>query len=66
MVDTISQTFTAKQAAEYLGTSYWSLLSLAKQGNVKHYRVGNRILFRQKSLDNWIDEQEENSINNIK
>ncbi|MCL2187949.1 MAG: helix-turn-helix domain-containing protein [Defluviitaleaceae bacterium] len=57
-----SPTLTAKQAATYIGVSYWTLLGLARQGRIKHFRGGNKILFRKTSLDTWIDEAEAASI----
>ena len=62
MFEVQSQTLTAKQAAEYIGVSYWTLLSLVRQGKIKHFRVGNRILFREHTLDQWMTESEEASI----
>jgi len=57
-----STTLTAKQAAEYIGISYWTLLDLARRGKIKHFRGGNRLLFRCQSLDNWMTEEEEASV----
>jgi len=62
MVETNSSILNAKQAAQYIGVSYWTLLSLARQGKIKHFRVGNRKLFRKSSLDEWMTEQEEASL----
>jgi excisionase family DNA binding protein len=55
-------TLNAKQAALYIGISYWSLLALARKGKIKHFRGGNKLLFRQKSLDDWMSAEEEMSI----
>ena len=62
MIDVVCQTFTARQAAEYIGVSYWTILNLARQGEIKHFRGGNRLLFRQESLFEWMVEQENDSI----
>jgi len=51
-------TLEAKQAAQYVGCSYWTILELAKKGLVPHIRVGKRVLFRQSVLDRWMEEQE--------
>jgi excisionase family DNA binding protein len=59
-------TLNAKQAAQYVGVSYWTLLSLARQGQIKHFRGGNKLLFRQKSLDEWMASGEEASIRQSK
>lgn len=53
----MSVVMTAKQAAhEYFGgtVSYWKLLDLAKNGKIPHVRVGERISFRRKTLDDWM------------
>ena len=52
----------AKQASKYLGISYWTILSLARQGQIKHFRGGKKILFRLKNLDEWMSKAEEESI----
>lgn len=64
MNSSIRTTLTAKEAAEYLGISYHLLLDLAKKSMVPHIRAGKRVLFRTSSLENWMNEQEEQSINN--
>lgn len=43
----------AKQAAAFIGTSYWSLNELCKQNKVPFYTIGNRRLFRKESLERW-------------
>lgn len=58
-------TMKAKEAAEYIGISYWKLLELAKARKIPHIRgVGNRVLFRKDSLDAWMASQETASISN--
>ena len=47
-------TLTAKEAARYLGCSYWKILELAKSGELPHIRLGSRVLFRRQSLDGWL------------
>ncbi len=56
------ETITAREAAEYLGISYWKLLQLAKAREVPHVRLQGRLLFRRKSLDEWLEEQEMRSV----
>jgi len=51
-------TFNAKQAAKYVGVSYWTMLNLARQGLITHFRCGNKILFRKTMLDEWMEESE--------
>ena len=40
-------TLTAKEAAEYLGISYWLITQLVKRKQIPCSRVGKRILFRR-------------------
>ena len=52
-------TLKAKEAAGYLGISYWKLLELVKAGDgPPHIRAGNRILFRTETLDAWLSQLE--------
>ena len=39
-----SPTLTAKQAAQYIGVSYWTLLSLVRQGLLNHPRLKARVV----------------------
>lgn len=55
-------TLTRKEAAEYLGISPWLLWKLTKQGQIPHCRVASRILYRRRSLDEFLDEREEKAI----
>ena len=55
-------TLTAKEAAKYLGISYWLCLEMAKRGEIPHIRAGSRVLFRRESLDGWMDEQEQENL----
>lgn len=52
-------TFSAKEAAEYLGVSYWLILEMVKRKQINPIRAGNRYLFRQTALDEWMARQEE-------
>jgi excisionase family DNA binding protein len=52
----------AKEAAEYLGISYWLLLELAKKKQIPHFKLGGRVMFRTDTLDLWIKNQEAISI----
>lgn len=55
-------TLTAKEAAEYLGISYWLILELVKRKEIGCVKVGrSRILFRRQSLDDWMTAQESQS-----
>ncbi|MGE4272100.1 MAG: excisionase family DNA-binding protein [Desulfitobacterium sp.] len=51
-------TFSSREAAEYLGISYWLMLEMVKRGEIAPIRAGGRYLFRQAGLDAWMDHQE--------
>ncbi|NPV80170.1 MAG: helix-turn-helix domain-containing protein [Firmicutes bacterium] len=58
----MTSTIKPPEAAEFLGISYWKLLELAKAGKVPHIRLPGRILFRRESLERWLEEQEQASV----
>ena len=51
-------TLTMEEVAEYLGISYWLVVQLVRKNELPHFRVGGRILFRKKVIDNFMEEQE--------
>lgn len=51
-------TLTSREAAEYLGISYWLLLEMVKRKEINPIRCGGRYLFRQTGLNAWMEEQE--------
>jgi excisionase family DNA binding protein len=51
-------TVNAKDAAAYLGFSYWLTLELFKKGVLPGIRAGRRVLFRLSALDEWMSKQE--------
>ena len=51
-------TLSAKEAATYLGISYGLILELAKRKEIPHIRAGARVLFRQSTLDEWMEKRE--------
>ena len=53
---------SAKQAAKYLGISYWLILELVKKKEIPHSKLGSKIIFRKDSLDNYLLENERKSI----
>ena len=55
-------TLTMKETAEYLGISYWLVNQLVRRKQIPCARVGGRVLFRVKALDEYLKEKEENSI----
>ena len=53
-------TLNAKEAAEHIGVSYWTLLQYVREKKVPFIKLGKRYLFREESLDKWLDKQESN------
>lgn len=58
-------TLTAKEAAEYLGISYWLITQLVKRKQIPCSRVGKRILFRKEALDIYLSQKENNSLEKL-
>lgn len=58
-------TLTAKEAAKYLGISYWLITQLVKRKQIPCSRVGKRILFRKEILDIYLSEKEKNSLEKV-
>ena len=56
-------TLTMKETAEYLGVSYWLVNQLVRRKQIPCARVGGRVLFRVKALDEYLSTKEENSLN---
>jgi excisionase family DNA binding protein len=61
-LNSISQTLSAKEAAKYIGISYWLILEIAKRKEIPCIRIGSRVLFRKDAIDNWMEEREEESV----
>ena len=57
------KTLTMKETAEYLGVSYWLVTQLVKRKQIPCSRVGGKVLFRKEALDNFLQKQEDASIN---
>ncbi|GHH96658.1 excisionase family DNA-binding protein [Neobacillus kokaensis] len=56
------QTLSAKEAAKYIGISYWLILDITKRKEIPCIRVGSRVLFRKDALDDWMEEKEHESV----
>lgn len=56
-------TLTMKETAEYLGVSYWLVNQLVRRKQIPCARVGGRVLFRVKALDEYLSAKEENLLN---
>ena len=55
-------TVKAKQPAKYLNISYWKILDMVKKGEIPHIKAGKLVLFRRETLDQWLVEQEQQSV----
>lgn len=56
------RTLTAQEVSEYFFSgevSYWTVLKMAKVGELPHFKVGSRYLFNRASLMNWQAAQEQ-------
>lgn len=61
-MENMRATMKAKDAAEYLGCSYWMLLEMVKRKELPCIEIGNRKLFRKDSLIQWLANKESTSI----
>lgn len=57
-------TLTARDAAKYIGISYWLLLELVKRQEIPSIKVGSRKLFRQATLNEFLGQKEMESMGN--
>lgn len=56
-------TLTMKEAAEYLGISYWLLNQLVRRRQIPCSKVGGKFLFRVQVLEEYLSSKERESIN---
>ena len=56
-------TLTMKEAAEYLGMSYWLINQLVRRKEIPCSKVGGKFLFRVQVLDEYLSTKEEESVN---
>jgi len=54
----IQATVNAKDAAKYIGVSYWMILEMVKRNEIPCIKCGVRKLFRIATLDKWMEQQE--------
>ena len=55
-------TLTMREAADYLGISYWLINQLVKKKQIPYSKVGGKFLFRVKALDEYLSEKERASV----
>lgn len=55
-------TLTMKEAAEYLGISYWLVNQLVRRKQIPCCKVGGKYLFRINALDEYLSNMEQQSM----
>ena len=55
-------TLTMREAADYLGISYWLINQLVKKKQIPYSKVGGKFLFRVKALEEYLSEKEQASV----
>lgn len=55
-------TLTMKEAAEYLGVSYWLINQLVRKKQIPYCKVGGKYLFRVQALDGYLANMEQEAI----
>lgn len=55
-------TLTMKEAADYLGISYWLVNQLVRRKQIPCSKVGGKFLFRVKALEEYLNNKEKESI----
>ena len=55
-------TLTMKEAAEYLGISYWLINQLVRRREIPCSKVGGKFLFRVQVLDDYLNKKEQESV----
>lgn len=58
--------FNIKEVAEYLGIHTSTVYKYAQKGKIPAFKIGSDWRFTKKSLDKWIDEQVNESVNDAK
>ena len=55
-------TLTMKETATYLGVSYWLVTQLVKRKEIPYLKIGGRIVFRVKALEEYLIDMEQKSL----
>ena len=56
-------TLTMREAADYLGISYWLINQLVRKKQIPYCKVGGKYLFRVQALDEYLKNMELQSMN---
>lgn len=57
-------TLTMKEAAEYLGISYWLINQLVRRKQIPCSKIGGKFLFRVQALDEYLTKKEKDTMAN--
>jgi excisionase family DNA binding protein len=56
------KTLTAHEIAEYIGVHVDTIYTMVRQKQIPHVRVRRRILFSRETIDSWMRDQEQKSL----
>ena len=57
-------TLTMREAADYLGISYWLVNQLVRRKQIPCSKIGGKFLFRVQALDEYLTKKEKDSMAN--
>ena len=55
----MKEIYNIKDLSGYLKISISEIRKLVRERKIPHFRVGNRIMFDLKSINNWVEKLEE-------
>lgn len=58
----MNEVFNIKELSKYLKCSIPAIRKLIYSKQIPLFKIGNKYFFRKQTIDNWIIQQEENSI----
>lgn len=65
-VFTLNRTaLTPQEAADFLGVHKETIYIMVRNGQIPHFKVRKKIFFRVDSLNEWIKQQEQNSMKEL-
>jgi len=59
----MNDVLNGNEAASLLRSNYYNVMKKAKFGEIPSFRFGGKVLFRRSTLEKWMQEQEQRSIN---
>jgi excisionase family DNA binding protein len=61
----VNDVICAKQAAQLIGCSTWSLYEYCKARTIPHIRIGRLLRFRRITVETWLAEREAESVKSV-